>query len=246
MKPILAALAAVLIAGCAQIYELIPEPKQQLKTGTTYKRDMIVEVNGVAAEGVMVAELHTSNQIHVVARGDLDMFSMKSCHREWTKEKAWNITEEVSSGLFGWGRRKIDKTREVEFTYTPVKGIEDLGACPLELGGYSKDGQHSWAIVDFKTPLEELPITVLCNGSKTKAKGVAICQARTGLMERVEFESDVIISPDTGCELGVTEGKVFEFLQPRGVCVYRIQELTGAKRVGRLTLVGYEGILIRE
>ncbi len=235
-------LALLLLISCTA---LDTKPTQKLALETTYKRDMVVTVNGVTEEGVLVVPMRGMNEIKVQARGDLDMFSLQTCHREWAKEKAWNVTEKIKSGLFGWGSRAITDKRKVEFVYSPVRGIEDMGACPLQLSGYAKAGQHSWAFIDFKTDSFSLQGNLLCNGTTTIFDGVGACQARKGLIQVMSFRNEVFMSPDPGCEIGPTFGKEFSFPINSGICVYRIKDrMTGA--IGKVTLIGYDSILIRE
>jgi hypothetical protein len=214
---------------------------QTVEAEVFYKRDMILEVNGVKGEGVVVAPLSSSIPFYVVARGDLDLFTFTSCHREETAENAGNVTESQGSWIF---KRTITKKREVKLTFSPTE-IENVGGCPILLGGYEQEkGRHSWGFVDFETPDAALPASVSCNGVTTKSKGVSICQARAGLIQSIRFASQVKVSPDAGCEIGATESDYFEFSIPKGQCVFAFMESTG--RIHRLTTLGYEQILIRK
>lgn len=218
---------------------------QKLSADKLYRRDMILTVNGVTEEGVIAVPMLAENTIKVVSRGDLDMFAMQNCSGEWIKEKAWNVTETVRTGLFGWGKKVIDKKREVEFKYYP-SGLERLGSCPLQLSGFSKSGQHSWGFVDFKTDSFKLKGQMTCNSVTSPFDGVFACQSRAGLYQKLFFEKPVTVSPDPGCELDKEEGKEFTFPMPKGMCVYRIEDLADGSILGKITLIGYESILIRE
>lgn len=220
------------------------EPTQVLKQDTLYRRDMVIKVNGVTREGVITMPMLETNIVYVQAAGDLDTFAMVNCMGEKIKPKAWNKTTTIKSGLFGWGSKTIDLKREVEFTYTP-QGLEKLGACPLELYGFSKDGKHSWGFIDFQTDTFKLLGTLVCNGDKRAFEGVEACQSREGLFQQMSFTEEVFMSPDPGCELDKTDGRDFTFAMPKGKCVYRIKgKDTGL--LGKLTLIGYNSILIRE
>ena len=221
-------------------------PQQVLSTDAIYKRDMIITVNGVTEEGVLVVQNQPVNKFHVTSRGDLDMFSLNSCAGEETKEKAWNVTETVKSGLFGWGSKKIDKKREVTFDYSHPDYIQDPAGCPVQLAGFDMKGKHSWGFVDFKRPTDTLPGKIGCNGTSKDFEGVAACQARTGLLQVLEFSEQVMVSPDKGCEIGVPKGGKFQFPMPKGICVYRFETVKEPIKVGRVTLIGYDNILIRE
>lgn len=206
-----------------------------------YKRDMILEVNGVKGEGVVVAPLSPSISFYVIARGDLDLFTFTTCHREETAEDAGNVSSSQGSWIF---KRTITKKREVKSTFSPTP-IEAEGGCPILLGGYEQEkGRHSWGFVDFETPDAVLPATLSCNGSVIKSKGVSICQARAGLIQSIKFENQVKVSPEPGCELGKAAGDFFEFPISKGQCVYAFMDAEA--KVHRLTTLGYEQILIRK
>jgi len=232
----------IFLAGCSS---LVTEPSQQLDPNTLYKRDMIVTVNGVTFEGVGVAPMLDVNQFHIIARGDLNLFVMSTCHRETTKESAWNVQTTVPDGLFGWGSKKVDSTREATFSYKPVVGIEDGIACPLELSGFDKAGRHSWAFVDFVTKDMTLPGKIGCNGASRDFVGVEACQSRSGLYQTIDFPVPVMVSPDRGCELPAQDSGRFKFPVNKGKCVYIFKEVKGP-RLARITTIGYESILVRD
>ena len=217
---------------------------QKLTPGTHYKRDMILEVDGYQGEGLLVVPEKPVHKFHVEARGELDLFTLTTCHREWTKEKAWNVKKK--SGLFGWGR-KIMK-REVEFPLS-LNPLERSDYCLTELGGYEKDkGRHSWAMVDYQpSDLSKfLPAFVQCNGSGRNYSGVSMCQSRKGLIQSIEFTEDMLVDPDPECRGPKGQGRKFEFQLPEGKCVYLFVEKSEPHREHRLTTFGYEQILIRE
>lgn len=219
-------------------------PTQQLSSEMLYKRDMIITVNGVTREGMITMPMLDSNVIHITAAGALDTFAMQNCAGEWVKPKAWNVKTTVKSGLFGWGTKTIDVKNEAEFTYTP-SGLERLGACPLQMRGFNIGGKDSWGFVDFKTDTFALKGTLVCNAESREFDGVEVCQSRTGLYQQLKFKEVVFMSPDAGCALDKTEGTEFTFPMPQGQCVYRIKgRVSGA--LGKLTLFGYNGLLIRE
>lgn len=227
--------ALILINSCSS--SSIPD---KLDPSIIYKRDMLIKIDGVESYGVMVVPLKTKHDLHIIAQGDLDLFTFTTCHREETAENAWNVTER--SGLF---RRRIEKKREIKMEYKPTP-LEQSGGCPIYLGGYEEEkGRHSWGVIDFETPEATLPATLHCNGQRYSGNGVSICQGRMGLIQMIEFPSTVVVIPSKGCELGMTRGNVFKFPLPRGECVYAFMELS-TDRIHRLTTIGYELIPIRK
>lgn len=251
MDKFLLSMLPILFVGCSILDTIgavfdVPEPKQRLRVNeVNYRRDMVV--NG--AVGVLVLP-HTAIQsqmtFHVEAMGDLDLFTITTCHRSWSKEAAWNITQIVKGGWWE-SDRKIVKKREVKFTLNLDKELEMDGDCPLELAGYSKEGVHSWAFIDFEHPRYALTADIRCNGQpQIAAPGVAICQAREGLVQKIEFDVEVILSPDGQCSVGAEKGSVFEFPMPSGDCVFLFRETKSPHREFKLTTLGYQSILIRQ
>lgn len=213
---------------------------ETVSTEVFYKRDMILEVGGKKGEGVLVVPLTASIPFHVTARGDLDLFTFTTCHREETAEDAGNVTERT-----GWlFKRTITKKREVKLDFKPTL-IEGAGGCPVILGGYEEQkGRHSWGLVDFETPEATLPAMLSCNGQVLSVGGVSICQARQGLIQSIKFSQKVRVSPEPECAIGATDGDAFEFPIPKGQCVFAFMAEDG--KLHRLTTLGYEQILIRK
>jgi hypothetical protein len=214
---------------------------QDLKPEVFYKRDMLITVNGLSAEGALVAPASDKYEVHVEARGDLDLFVMRSCHKEESKEKAWNVKTKVKSGLFGWGSKIIDQKREVNFTlYLNELEKED---CPIELGGFEQNGgRHSWGVIDFESPKYQVKAAVLCNGNEVQANGNFICQSRNGLFQKIKFASPMKVAPSNSCGF-IGEGLEFETKLPLGSCVAIFK---GDNKLFKFSGIGYEAILIRE
>ena len=211
----------------------------KLNPDVVYKRDMSVTVDGVTSEGVLVVPYKDSHKFHIVAQGDLDLFTFTTCHREEVAEDASNVSE--TRGLF---KRKIEKKREIKLDYKPTL-IENTGACPVQLGGYEqKGGRHSWGFVDFESPSAKLQAKVYCNGQEIKANGVSVCQSRMGLLQAIEFEEEVYVAPTKECDFGIEKAKFFKFPIKKGQCVYAF--MTKTFEIHRLTTLGYELVPIRK
>lgn len=234
--PILAILSLSLLS-CEEI-------TQKLDSSTLYKKDMIITLDGVTREGVITMPFKETHNVRITARGDLDMFVMSDCEGEWTKERAWNVTEEVRGGLFGWGKRTIEQKRQVDFQYKTSE-LNRNGSCAVYLYGFSKNGKHSEGVIDFQSDAFQLEGTLQCNKISRKFDGVEMCDVRSGKFTTLKFLEDVYFMPPEGCEIGSTYGKVFTFGTPKGICTYRIKGVDSGK-VGRFTTFGHTGILIRE
>lgn len=215
-----------------------------LKAENFYKRDMIMTVNGLTVEGSTVASKSQKYDISIESKGNLDLFVMTSCHKEETKERAWNVKKTVRSGLFGWGKKKIDLKNQVNFTYYPNK-LEAEGDCPLEFGGYDKNGKHSWGFLDFESNKYTLKADIECNGIERKNRTTSHCQARSGLIQRISFKENVILAENNDCGIIQKDQKIIEFEMPSGKCVLVFSNV-GALSFHKMTLLGYDKIIIRE
>jgi hypothetical protein len=192
-----------------------------------YKRDMALDVNGVKGTGALVVPLSAFYKIQGESKGELDLFTLETCHREFSAEKL--------------GRK---------FTYSliPVQGLEDAG-CQVHLGGYEKKrGRHSWGLVDFEDLENTLPATLKCNGSQSKTNGVSVCQSRADLIQAIVFDSEVDQAVNReNCRLPEpADHKTYVFPIQKHQCAIVFREKTGARRTHRLTTLGFEGILLRE
>ncbi len=212
-------------------------PVQEIDKTKFYKRDMLLTIDGTVREGVLVAPRLAQHSFDIKSRGNLDLFTMDSCHRELVIEEA---------GDKGW----FADRRHAHVDYRPVRGIEDTGSCLVRFGGFEKaQGRHSWAVIDFEDAATTLPAQMKCNGEEFGSNGVTICQSREGLLQQIQFFGPVIVTPTIACPMPVPmDGKTFLFPIPRGECVYNFLEVVKPglpAREHRLTTVGYNDVLIR-
>jgi len=222
-------LSIAFILFCCFACTGISQPDQQIKEqASLYKKDMEVCVDGLCAEGLLVAPMRESYKISTKSKGVLDLFTFATCHREET-------STEFSSGWFGLGGSK-----EFEGHYIPQKYVEAGIYCPIYLGGYNKKGMNSWGFIDFETPEATLKAVVICNGKTVGYNGVSVCQSKAGLMQAIAFQEPVT----SNCVIKVDKVKNIDFEMPKGehVCAF----LGESGRLHRLTLFGYEKILIRD
>lgn len=230
----------LLLVGCSkgQIQSKLMDAK------VNYERDMIVTVNGVTREGTITMPLLPQNEIHIIARGDLDTFLMKSCGGIYKKQKSWNVTKEVPSGLFGWGSRKIDVKNEAKFIIA-ANDFHETGICPLYLVGISNgDGKHSEAYINWQTPAYQLTGYLVCNMEKRSFQGVEACSIASGSYTKLVFDEEVVVSPKIGCETNVIKGKVFEWRAHSGTCNYEFKSVSSGKS-GMYSVYGWDEIILR-
>ena len=237
-------LILLFLTGCITLKGF--EPRQQLSSKDFYRRDMIVEVNGLVIEGAGVVPKAKFYKISVEARGNLDLFIMNTCHKEETKERAWNVKKKVKSGLFGWGKKTIDEKNKINFIYTPDPKMENSGDCAMELRGIEiMKGRHSFAFLEFESELDKIQAVSRCNGRSPKANGVAVCQSRHGLKQMLEFTE--VVKPSTdAAKCGFTGNKkTYEYKLSKGKCLAIFKGQTTGQTFKVVTL-GYEKILIRK
>ncbi len=221
-------LSILLITGCSSV-------QQTLETDVFYRRDIGVEVNGQYFEGVTVVPYAKSYLINLIPPGKITLMLIRTCHREFSPK----LSEK------GWGLFK-NKKQSYAYEYVPVQGIEDVRVCPLRVEVYESDkGRHSWAMIEMENPAYSLRFTVDCNGETHHANGVAACQAKEKSIQRLRFSEPVRFAPATpGCSEPVYRGGAYEIQATAGECSYVFD--TQDKKVGRLTLVGWQGVLVRE
>jgi hypothetical protein len=221
-------LAAQFIVGCAATY-------QQLEPGRLYKRDAKIEISGKAYEGVVVVPRQSQYEFLVTPKGGIDLLILRTCHREYVAEK-------VDPGFMGIGGGQF------KYSYKPVIGLEDTRVCPLRVDFFesSKEGRHSWAFVDFEHPEYTVNGRLTCNGAITPFHGVAACQNKVGLIQRLDFLEPVQFAPPKpdSCNMPRKVNSSYELEVSLGECLYHFR--TRDNRIGRFTMIGYEGILVRE
>lgn len=199
-----------------------------------YKKDMKISANGFKGTGTLVLPKTANYNFEFESYGDLDLFTFATCHREISKEEAGE------KGIFG-------NKRKTKVAYAP--NTMEITACPIDIGGYDADkGRHSWGFVSIETEKHTLPAAVQCNGESYNSRGTTICQAKTGLVQSLSFENEVVFVLDKACVdlKPVYKDKVFTFQMPRGTCVNYFKEVKVPNRIHELTTFGYEKILIRK
>jgi len=210
--------------------------------------DMII--NG--DEGFTILPESGLSNISIEARGDLDLFSLKTCSRDYVKEKAWNVTETVRKGPFGWIKRKIKNKRKVVFNYKPTE-LENKGNCPLMLSGLNKLGNNSWGYIDIDNKKFTLKGKLLCNGYTMGSKyffdrglngGTSMCQGRSGTIQAIYFINSKNVIQKSKCDVKkVKEG--FEVKLRSGYCTTIFKD-TDKNTFHKLVMYGYDESILRE
>ena len=225
-EKIVAAILLMLTISCAEY--------QQLEVDMYYKRDIGIKVNGNSYEGVAVIPRADKYEITLEPKGDMDLILVRSCHREHSFEK--------KSKKFLWIRIG---SNSFQYTYEP-NPKERERVCPLRIEVYEAvNGRHSWALLDFEHPDYQLKASIWCNGELKTFNGVSICQAKTGLIQSINFPEIIeFADPPKGCNLPRYIDDTFEWEMSKGECLYHIRSESG--KLHRMTTIGYEGVLVRE
>ncbi len=227
IKKVPVIIAALLLTSCSSV-------QQKLEPDVFYKRDIGLEVNGQFYSGVTVIPKSSHYSITIIPPGDTDLVLFQTCHRENAIEKA-----SKGWGLFG-------KKSKFTYEYYPVSGIEDSRVCPLRVNVFdSKNGKNAWALLDFEHPLYQLKFNMTCNGEEKQFNGVGICQAKNKSIQRIMFKEPVMFAPSNpGCNDPIKTNSWYEIKGATGECLYMFKTESGV--LGRLTLLSYEGVLVRE
>lgn len=188
--------------------------------------------------GVGVLPNAEDYSLKVEHNSKLNFFAMNTCHREVT-------TENPDRGF-------RNKNGETSLVYKPT--LEKGKACPLYLAVYNRKGRHGWGTFAFESPKFDLPATMECNGDEINFKGVSICQARYGTLQKITFNEEVLPArPVNGpaqrkkdCpELATKDFKTFEFVLPPRECFYGFIG-KDSLREHKLYTVGYEEVIVRD
>ena len=198
-------------------------PPQEADPAVYYKRDIKITFEKKTYQGTAILPDRDEYHIQFQSPGKMDLITISSCHREFH-------AEEVGTRF--------------TYTYKPIKGIEDLPACPLQINGYERNrGRHTSGYVVFQRRGLSLDATLKCNGRERALEGVGVCQSREGLIQQIRFK--VAVSVQSNCEIKGQRDKKFEFAMPNRACQYLFKE-KGGTRLLRLDTIGYEDILLRE
>lgn len=215
-----------IVAGCSSV-------TQQLDPKLFYKRDIGIEINAKTYEGVVVVPRAEKYDLVLTPKGDIDLILLRTCHREYTAEK-------LSAGWF-----KKDKFK---YEYKPVPTLESDGVCPMRVDMYESDpGRHSWAFIDFEHPDYDLKAVLTCNGEISTINGVGVCQAKQTTIQRLRFTEPVQFAPPEPSTCQAPKKKpdgAYEWEVSLGECLYHARTREG--RLARVTVIGYEGVLVRE
>jgi hypothetical protein len=208
-------------------------PSQDFKASTAFKYDMEIKVNGFKGVGVLVLPQAAQYEMEISSKSDIDLLTIRSCHRSHEYEKAWKDNGAFKGKDFAKVTLNLDNPIEKEY-------------CVLDLGAWNKTGRHSFGFIDFYNPKLKLVAKSNCNGYTSNQTGVSICQAFIGTLQEISLPNKSVMRASTpDCEFALPDSKTFRYEIKKGVCVYLIKDLT-TKEFHRLTTIGYDKIILKE
>lgn len=224
-----------LLTGCS----LMQVQDAQKMAEQTYRKYLKFKVDGKEYFGVAVLPRKSSYEIKFFPETKITTYLIQTCHRD----------EPIDKPKTGWF------SNEFEYRFLPQAGIEDQGACPLEVAALEesqkKDG---FAFIEFRDVRGEISLdgNLRCNGVFEKVQGTAICQSAEGLIQEIFFNQKVLIEKaGNSCPNPESEDGFFWRLKmPKDKCSYyftaREKHKNGERLSLRLTTIGYTASKIKE
>lgn len=209
----------------------------ELDTSVVWKRDLPFCIENVGCyEGVSVVPNRQDYSIEIEPKGDanIDLVIFNTCHREEAYEK-------TSSGWF-----IFKKKNRFKYYFQPTEDLETRRDCDLKANTLEEgEGRHAWMVMRREHPDYTLPAQVACNGVIKSYNGVSVCQAKVGLIQRIEFGREVqFATPDEGCDMPARKGDGYEWKMSKGECLYVSRDEVNRRH--SLLTFGYQGIPIRK
>jgi hypothetical protein len=211
---VLRAACALSLAG----FSACATPEATLSGETVYRKSMVVALSGeTGAQGVQVAPFSPAVTLNIYTPQKPKFVRLTTCHREVVFRepgKRWS------------------------YEYRPV--ALERGYCIMEIAAFDSDGDHSWHMIDWRTD-ESLTAQVECSGEVRKEKGVSVCQARSGLLQALEYTRPVSMPMIEGdrdqCPAETENNKRYTYVMPSGKCLLVFADENGA--IHRHTAFGY-------
>jgi len=209
-----------LVLSCSTFGTSIPDSK-------IFRKTIKIEIAGVKGRGMIVVPKKTNYTLTIKQDERSELIKINNCHMDIVEKK---------SGFF-------NRKKHV-FKLKPFGDLELDGYCPIQIGLFDMQGQHAWGLVEIQN--EELPATIVCNTIKpTKTRGVSVCQARVGLVQRIIFKSKVSFDQDGNCGDIITEDKkTFDYFLLSGICVTTFYEKK-SDTFHRHTSFGYNDVILK-
>lgn len=217
-------LALLLLNSCAYAADELPKLTDMASLNFT--------VDGVNYNGIATLAQKKDYQIVFTLPAETIFFAIHNCHGEVLQS--------------------INKPKVYDFKYTPL-GVESEGICVLIANAITAKGEKIFAMINpvfvsKEEPKEILEAFIQCNRNVSRNYGGFLCQARTGLTQRITFLEDI-----TFAEVGIRgqsqkacvkparkNSKVFDIVVQEDKCIYLFG--TENKTIFNLITYGYKGV----
>ncbi|MCK4500373.1 hypothetical protein KAU11_07740 [Candidatus Babeliales bacterium] len=211
------------VVSCATFSTSIPK-------GKIFKKTIQMEIAGVKGRGMIVIPRRVNYELVVRQDVRAEHIKIASCHMDDVQEK---------SGFF-------NRKKHV-FKLKPFDELELDSFCPIRLGFFDLQGQHAWGFIEIQN--EELPSTIVCNLiPPTKFKGVSVCQAQSGSIQRLIFDTFVNFTQDDSAgtcgEIFSNDNKIFDYFIGDSLCVYNFYDKL-SETFHRHTSFGYNDVILK-
>ena len=202
------------------------ELQMKLSPEVFYRNDL--QINQIFGSGTVPnAKEYPFN---ITSYSDMDLLTVTTCHREYSAQP---------------------KAKTASYVYRPQ--LEEHYFCPVYFSAYNREGRTSFGLVIPENPKHTQEAILECNGKIKSHKGIAICESRAGLKQKISFPEKMLpAKPVNGpaerkedCPvIAPNATQVWEFSLPNRECLYQWKNSsTGA--TFQLYTIGYEQIIVR-
>lgn len=197
---------------------------------TSYRAEMIFDVNKKVFKGMGVAPLTATQTIILVSPIQLDRLEISSCGRHDVKRDV-----DAKDTWFG----KTDAGYVLKYTHTP-NALEVEGVCPLMFQAFSKDKQKAWGMVFFRTG-QTLPAEMDCNGAHWTFVGMSVCQTKAGIEQLLTFQNPVEYEATPECSITTEDKKKFRVRARQDICKASFSD---GVAFHDMVLLGYKQVVV--
>lgn len=217
----IAALAVIFLASCST-----SQMGQQLNANTNYRMEIPITVDGVLYSSAATLPQKSSYAISFQTKDKPLITTITTCHREMSL---------------------LTNSSQQSVMFNPVP-IEIADSCPIHIATFSSKIWYRGATLLLQNPaLFSVRASVSCNGESTPVLGMGICQAKTGLLEQVSFQSSMNIgTPNKDCAMPSRsqDSKIWTFTVSSGECQFKFGEQANPVNQFIMTTEGYDSYLL--
>lgn len=210
-----------------------------------YRPDIRLGLDDELFEGMAVTELKDENPIYVESLVDIDRVEISSCSRhDVCQVKAGTMACDPTRFRVetDWFR---NAGKKMLYVYRPSAREREGNCSNLTIAIYDKKVLAAWGYVAFRSmPEKNFPARMSCNAVDWRFKGLSLCFAKAGHVQRIYFEPPVDdYDAEASCNIKKISMSEFEFQPEIGWC--RAGFMRDGKYHG-VTINGYDEVLTRE